>query len=336
VKKEDAMNTMKMSRRELLAGGGALTAVSMLPTAATAQAYPTRPVRFVIGFPAGGASDSVSRLVGAELSKSLGQQFVIENKPGASGNIATQSVLGSPADGHTIYLAQINLASNPFIMDVGYDPRAALSMVTQMISIPVVMLTNPSSGLKTIQDVVAAAKAKNGELKFGGVYGTSSHLCAELLAIDQKFKFKLVPYRGGALAVQALMSGEVDCVFDLMSGTLKGLLDGGQLHGVAMMQDTGVKGFDKIPPASAGGVTPAGFFRSWMGICVKAGTPQPIINRLHSATVAELGKPELIGKLEQLGNEVVTSASPAAFQKFYVDEVKRFGDLIKAIGYKPQ
>lgn len=330
------MTRRHFSRRDLLAGGGALAASALLPASASAQAYPSRPVRFVIGFPAGGASDTVARLVGAELSKSLGQQFVVESKPGASGNIATQSVLGAPADGHTVYLAQINLATNPFIMDIGYDPQAALTMVTQVISIPVVMLTNPASGLKTTQDVIAAAKAKNGELKFGGVYGTSSHLCAELLAIDQKFKFKLVPYRGGALAVQALMSGEVDVVFDLMSGTLKGLLDAGTLHGVAMMQDKAVKGFDKIPPASAGGVTPAGYFRSWMGICVKSGTPQPIIDRLHAATVAELGKPDLIGKLEQLGNEVATSASPAEFQKYYLDEIKRFGDLIKTIGYKPQ
>jgi tripartite-type tricarboxylate transporter receptor subunit TctC len=331
------MTTPKITKRELLAGGGALATTMLMGGKAMAQAYPSRPVRFVIGFPAGGGSDSVSRLLGGELSKSLGQQFVIESKPGASGNIATQSVLGSAADGYTIYLAQINLASNPFIMkDVGYDPLKDLTMVTQIVSIPVVMLTNPKSELKTVQDVVAAAKAKNGELKFGGVYGTSSHLCAELLAIDQKFKFKLVPYRGGALAVQALMSEEVDVVFDLMSGTLKGLLDSKTLHGVAMMQDTKVKGFDNIPAAGSQGVTPAGFFRSWMGICVKAGTPQPIIDRLYSATIDALKIPDLRQKLEDLGNEVVTSPSPAAFQQFYLEEIKRFGDLIKAIGYQPQ
>ncbi len=326
------------SRRTLLVGGGAaLSAALMRPGAASAQAaYPTRPVRFVIGFPAGGASDTVARHLGGELSKSLGQQFVVESKPGASGNIATQGVIGSPADGHTIYLAQIILATNPFTMDVGYDPQKDLTMVTQITNIPVVMLTNPKSGLKTVQDVVAAAKAKSGELKFGGVYGTSSHLGPELFAQDQNFKFKLVPYRGGALAVQALMSEEVDVVFDLMSSTLKGLLDNGNLHGVAMMQDTPVKGFDKIPPASSAGVTPAGFFRSWMGICVKAGTPQPIVDKLHAATVAALENPDLRRKLEDLGNEIKTSASPAEFQKFYLEEIKRFGDLIKAIGYKPQ
>lgn len=326
-----------LSRRGFMAVGGAASLALLHPQGSRAQgAYPTRPVRFVIGFPAGGAADSVARLLGAELSKSLGQQFVVESKTGASGNIATQAVLGAPADGHTIYLAQINLATNPFIMEVGYDPQKDLTMVSQIVSIPVVMMTNPKSGMKTIQDVVAAAKAKNGELKFGGVYGTSSHLGPELLAIDQGFKFKMVPYRGGALAVQALMSEEVDVVFDLMSGTLKGLLEAGTLHGVAVMQDTPVKGLPKLPPASAAGVTPAGFFRSWMGVCVKTGTPAVITDRLHSAVLAAVAKPELIERYEQLGSEVVTSATPAAFQAYYGEEIKRFGELIKRIGYKPQ
>ena len=273
------MTSGLISRRALLVGGGAVSAALLTPGLTSAQAtYPTRPVRFLIGFPAGGASDTISRLLGAEMSKSLGQQFVIESKPGASGNIATQALLGAPADGYTIYLAQIILATNPFIMDAGYNPLKDLTMVSQIISIPVVILTNPKSGLKTIQDVVAAAKAKGGELKFGGVYGTSSHLGPELFALDQGIKFKLIPYRGGALAVQALMSGEVDVVFDLMSGTLKGLLDSGTLTGVAVMQESAVKGLPKIPAASSAGVTPAGFFRSWMGSVSKP-EPQPPSSR---------------------------------------------------------
>jgi tripartite-type tricarboxylate transporter receptor subunit TctC len=331
------MDKAPFSRRELLAGGVAASAAILLPHGAHAQgAYPTRPVRFVIGFPAGGAADSVARLLGAELSKSLGQQFVVESKPGASGNIATQAVLGAPADGHTIYLAQIVLATNPSTMEVGYDPSKDLTMITQIISIPVVVMTNPKSGLKTIQDIVAAAKAKNGELKFGGVYGTSSHLGPELLAADQGFRFKMVPYRGGALAIQALMSEEVDVVFDLMSGSLKGLLDAGTLHGVAVMQDTPVKSLPKLPPASTAGVTPAGFFRSWMGVCVKTGTPPAITAKLHSAILAAVSKPELIERYEQLGSEVVTSPTPAAFQAYYGEEIKRFAELIKRIGYKAQ
>jgi len=331
------MTSTSLTKRGLLAGGGAAAALALLLGESRAQAYPNRPVRFVIGFPAGGASDSVARLLGGELSKSLGQQFVVESKPGASGNIATQTILGSAADGHSIYLAQINLATNPFIMtDIGYDPLKDLTMVSQIINIPVVVLTNPASGLKTMQDLVAAAKAKNGELKFGGVYGTSSHLGPELLALDQKFKFKLVPYRGGALAVQALMSGEVDVVFDLMSATLKGLIEAGTLHGVAMMQEAPVKGFASIPAAGSVGVTPAGFFRSWMGVCVKTGTPKPIVDKLYAAIVAAAATPDLIAKLENLGNEVVTSPSPEAFQTYYLSEVKRFGELIKTIGYKPQ
>jgi tripartite-type tricarboxylate transporter receptor subunit TctC len=290
----------------------------------------------LVGFPAGGSADSVARLVGEKFSSALGQQFVVENKPGASGNIATLDVLNAPADGQTVYLTQLNLATNPSIMDVGYDPLTALRMVSQFISVPVVMLTNPKSGLKTVSDVVALAKTKNGELKFGGVLGTSSHLCAEILAIDQDFKFKLVPYKGGALAVQALMSEEVDVVFDLMSGTLKGLLDAGELHAAAVMQDTPVAGLEGVVPAGDQGVTTPAFFRSWMGLSVRAGTPEDIVATLHKASSEALADPGLRSSLEALGAEIRPSASPDEFQQFYLSELQRFGDLIRTIGYQPE
>lgn len=326
-----------MTRRQILGGATALTVALTLPGAAMAvEAYPERPVRFLIGFPPGGSADIAARVVGAELSKSLGQQFVVESKPGASGNIATQVVVGAPADGYTVYLAQIVLATNPHVMDVGYDPQKDLTMISQIIAVPVIMLTNPKSGLKTVQDVVRAAKEKDGQLKFGGVLGTSSHLGPSLFAIDQGFKFKMIPYKGGALALQALMSGEVDVVFDQMSGTMRGLLDAGNLTAVAVMQDKPIKGLETVPAASTQGVSPNGFFRSWMGLCVKAGTPQPVVDKLQTALLAALEKDEVRNRLEELGSEVVTSPTPAEFQKFYLDEIDRLGSLIKTIGYKPQ
>ncbi|OJF90278.1 Bug family tripartite tricarboxylate transporter substrate binding protein [Pararhizobium antarcticum] len=331
------MTIKSITRRQILAGATALATMLTLPNAGLAEeGYPERPVRFLIGFPPGGSADIAARVVAAELSKSLGQQFVVESKPGASGNIATQVVVGAPADGYTVYLAQIVLATNPHVMDVGYDPQKDLTMISQIVAVPVIMLTNPKSGLKTVQDVVTAAKEKNGELKFGGVLGTSSHLGPSLFALDQGFKFKLVPYKGGALALQALMSGEVDVVFDQMSGTMRGLLDGGNLTAVAVMQESQVKGLEKVPTANTQGVSPKGYFRSWMGLCVKAGTPQPIVDTLQKALLAALTKPEVRQRLEELGSEVVTSANPQEFQQFYLNEIERFGTLIKTIGYKPQ
>lgn len=328
------MSELLPSRRNLIATG---VVAALLPGAAIAQpTYPSRPVRFVVGFPAGGAADAAARILGAELSKTLRQQFVVENKAGASGNIATQSVLGSAPDGYTVYLAQIILATNPFTMEVGYNPAKDLTMVTQMTSVPVVVLVNPKSGMTSLKDVAAAAKARDGQLKFGGVYGTSSHLGPELFARDQGFKFKLVPYRGGAQAVQALMAEEVEVVFDLMSGTLKSLIGAGTLRGIAVMQAERVKGLETVPAAGAEGVGPGGFFRSWMGVCVRAGTPAPIVEKLHAATVAALAKPDVRERLEQLGGEIVTSPTPADFQRFYLAEIDRFGELIKSIGYKPQ
>lgn len=326
-----------LSRRALLCGVAAIsTATSMSRSVGAQGTYPSRPIRFVIGFPPGGAADTIARIVGAELSKQLGQQVVVESRAGASGNIATQSVLAAPADGHTILLALNNLASNPSIMDVGYDPHRDLTMVSQLISVPVVVLTHPRSGMTTLPEVIAAARAKNGELRFGGVLGTSSHLGPELLARDQNFKIKMIPYRGAALAVQALLSQEVDVAFDLMSATLQGLLAAGTLRGVAVMQDTPVKGLETLPTAASAGVSPAGFFRSWMGICVKTGTHPSIVARLHQATLAILAQPETRERLEQMGNEVMPSPSPAAFQTFYASEIARIGELIRAIDYRPQ
>jgi tripartite-type tricarboxylate transporter receptor subunit TctC len=323
------------SRRRLLIGAAGIAVAAMAPSLGLAEdSYPDRPVRFLIGFPPGGNADTVARILAEEFSNTFGEQFIVESKPGASGNIATQVVVGAPADGYTIYLAQINLATNPFIMEVGYDPKTDLQMISQAISIPVVMLTNPASGLKTVQEVVAAAKA--GSLKFGGVLGTSSHLAPSLFALDQGIEFKFIPYKGGALAVQALLSGEVDVVFDLMSGTNEGLIEGGKLNAVAVMQDTPVKGLENIPPASEAGVSPAGFFRSWSGIAVKAGTPPEIVDKLFVATTEALKKPEVRQRLEQLGNEVVVSESPEAFQAMYVEEIDRLGALLDTIGYKPQ
>ncbi len=326
------MSDRLLTRRGLLAGGAALATGSAFAGPAWASAdYPARPIKFVVGFPAGGAADSVARLVGPDMSKVLGQQLVIENRTGASGNIATQSVVDAPADGYTVYLAQIILATNPYTMGVKYDPRKDLTMVSQLVSTPVVMVTLASSGLKTVKDVVAAAQARNGELRFGGVLGTSSQFGPELLSRDRGFKFKFVPYRGGALAVQALLSGEVDVVFDLISGSLKGLIDAGQLNGVALMQETPVKGLESIPSAMAQGVSSGASFRSWMGLCVRAGTPAPIVDTLHKAAAVALGQPDLRARIEGLGLEVVPSASPAQFQAYYLAEVDRFEALIKSL-----
>ncbi len=329
------MSRIPISRRAILAGAAASLGAPLFGTARAQAPYPTRPLRLLVGFAPGGAADTVARLLAAEMSKNLGQQVVIENKTGASGNIATQGVVAAPADGHTLLFAAINLATNPPLMKVGYDPDRDLTMVSQITTVPVVALAGAKSPLGGLSDVVAAAKAKPGSLKIGsGGIGTSSHLAAELLSRAAGFTFVHVPYRGGAPALQALLAGEVDLMFDLMSATLRSNLAAGTIKGLGVMQAEAAPALPSLRPAGAQGIPEAAFIRSWQGIAVRGGTPAPIVERLHAAVTAALKSPDLPEKIGALGSDVQGSASPAEFQGFYKAELARLTALIQAANIK--
>lgn len=320
-----------LSRRAVLAALAATAASGALPSGAAAQqAHPARAIRLLVGFAPGGAADTAARIVAAEMSKSLGQQVVVENKTGASGNIAVQAVVAAPADGHTLLLAAINLATNPPLMKVGYDPDKDLAMVSQITTVPVVSLTGSTSQLNGLEDVAAAAKAKPGLLKIGsGGIGTSSHLAAELFARAAGFTFKHVPYRGGAPALQALLAGEIDLMFDLMSASLRSNLEAGTVKGLGVMQAAATPALPNLKPAGAQGVPEAAFIRSWQGIAVRGGTAPAIVDKLHGSITAALNNAEVAAKLTQLGSDVQGSASPADFQAFYKAELARLTSLIQ-------
>jgi tripartite-type tricarboxylate transporter receptor subunit TctC len=300
--------------------------------------YPTRPIRFLVGFAPGGSADNVARVVAAEMSKNLGQQIVIENKTGASANIATQALLAAAPDGYTILFAGLSLATNPAMIDnVGYNPNKDLVMVSQITSQPVVSLTRADSSLNNLQDVIATAKAKNGTLKFGsGGLGTSSHLAPELMSRAAGFKYTHVPYRGGAPALQALFSGETDLMFDLMTPTLKSNADAGKIKFLGVMQKEATPLLPGVKPAGAQGVPEAALMRSWQGVAVRNGTSPEIIAKLHQSVVTALKNKEVVDKLAAIGTEVQTSAKPADFQKLYEDELARWTALIKAAGIKAE
>lgn len=327
--------------RSTLSGRVSMTLAAMAFTlttgAASAQSFPDKPITLYVGFAPGGAADSVARVVAEEMSKSLGQRVIVDNKPGASGNIATTTVTNNPADGYSLLFAAINLATNPALGGVKYHPQTDLTMVSQMTAVPVVMVVPANSKYSSINDVIAYAKANDGALKAasGGV-GTSSHLAMELLARDQGFKFLHVPYKGGALANQAILAGDVDGMFDLMSGALKGMIDAGRMKPIAVMQDTRVESLPNVKTAKEAGLPPATYIRSWQGIAVRSGTPKPIVDKLHAAVVAAVNTPAVSARIKALGSDVVTSASPAAFQQLYLDELKRWGALIAAAGIKPE
>jgi tripartite-type tricarboxylate transporter receptor subunit TctC len=325
-------------RRILELFAGLAMATVALPALAQAS-YPNKPIRFVVGFAPGGSADVVARAVAQELAKTLGQSVIVDNKPGASAHIATQSLLSSPADGYTILFAGLTLATNPALLaDIGYDPDKDLTMVSQLTAMPIVVFVPGKSPINSLQELITASKAKPGGFNFGsGGNGTSSHLGPELLSRTVGFKYTHVPYRGGAPALQGLLGGETDAMFDTAVTPLhRANVEAGKIKFIGVMQKDPIPTYPSIKPAGQQGIPPAAFMRSWQGVAVKKGTPPEIVAKLHSAISAALTKREVIDRLVGAGTEVHGSATPAEFQKLYQDELVRWTALIKAAGIKAE
>jgi len=325
-------------RRQWLLAACATTIAAVLPAApAAAQAYPQKTITLVIGFPPGGALDTIGRALADEMSKSLGQRIIVDNKPGAGGALAVNTVLGAPADGYTLLMAAINLATTPAMSGVRYNPRSDLMMVSQISSVPVLMLASGKGPLKSPAELVALAKATPGGAKVGtGGIGTSGQLALELLSRSQKVPFLHVPYKGGAQASMGLIAGEIDITFDLGSGSLKSFLEAGTIRALAVMQEARSPALPTVKSAKELGLPADTYIRSWQGIAVKGGTPKAVVDRLHKAVVAAAETTAFKARAWQLASDVVTSESPAEFQRFHDAELDRWTQVIKDAGIKPQ
>lgn len=330
---------VRASRRAFAAAAAVcLTAALAAPLAAQAQsAYPSRPIRFLVGFAPGGSADAVARAVAQDLSRVLGQSVVVENRAGASAHLATQGLLAAPADGYTILFAGLTLATNPALMkDVGYDPEKDLTMVSQLTAMPVVVVAPAKSPLNSLQDLIAASKAKPGGLMFssGGV-GTSAHLGPELFTRVAGIPYTHVPYKGGAPALQGLLGGETEVMFDTAVTPLhRANVEAGKIKFLGVMQKDPIPSYPSIKPAGAQGISADAFMRSWQGVAVRTGTPPEIIARLHAAITTVLKNKEVVERLAGAGTEATPSASPAEFQQLYLHELARWTALIKAAGIK--
>lgn len=326
-----------LSRRRFVGRALALTAAGALTSPVRAQTYPERTVTLVVGFPPGGALDTIGRALADEMSKSLGQRVIVDNKPGAGGAIAVNAVLNAPADGHTLLMAAINLATAPAMSGVRYDPRTDLAMVSQISSVPVLMLASGKGALRTPADVAALSRAAAGGAKVGtGGVGTSGHLALELFSRSLKVPLLHVPYKGGAAANMAVIGGEVDVIFDLGSGSLKSFLDAGSIRALAVMQDRRSQALPEVRSARELGLPADTHIRSWQGIAVRGGTSTAIVARLHKAVVAATDTPAFRARAWQLASDVVTSASPAEFQRFHDAELDRWSRVIAEAGIKAQ
>jgi tripartite-type tricarboxylate transporter receptor subunit TctC len=325
---------MKLHRRRLLylaAGVAALPAGSRL---AEAEAYPTRPVHWIVSFTAGGPNDTVARLIGQYLSEQLGQQFVIENRVGAGGNIGMGAVLSSPPDGYMIGFAAPNNAINaslyeklPFDFIRDSVPVAGTMLLTN------VMVVHPDVPAKTVAEFIAYAKANPGKVNMASSgSGTSVHMSGELFKAMTGIEMQHVPYRGSAPAMQDLLTNRVQVMFDNLPGSIAHI-KAGALRALGV---TAGKRSDALPDVPTIGETVPGYDAVvWYGIVAPKGTPPEIVATLNSAVNAVLADPKLKARLAELGGEAMPM-TPAQFGKLIADETEKWAKVVKFSGAKAE
>ena len=265
-----------------------------------AQAWPARPIRLVVPFPPGGLIDNMARLVGNRLVQELGQPVVIDNKPGAGGNVGAAEVARAPADGYTLLMASPALTISPAVYkNLPYQP-SQLAPVALLGRVPNVLLVNPASGIGKVQDLVGRAKAKPGQLNYASNgNGTSLHLSAELFKRRSETFITHVPYRGAAAAITALLSGEVDMMFDNLPSAI-GQIQAGKLRALAVTTAQRSTALPDVPTLAEAGME--GFnVSAWFGVAAPAGLPTPVATRLADALQKVVQQPEVAAAMQRQG-----------------------------------
>jgi tripartite-type tricarboxylate transporter receptor subunit TctC len=323
---------MKLPRRQFLQLSAAMAAAPVLSRNAWALDYPTRPLRWIVGYPAGGSADTVSRILAQWLTERLGQPVLIENKPGAATNLSLQATINAPADGYTIvYLATSATVNLSFYETQSVNVLRDLEPVSGLADFPFVFVVNQSIPAKTVAEFIAYAKANPGKISmasFGA--GTSSHLAGELFMSMTGVKLVHVPYRGEAFALADMISGHVQVMFDTLSASLPHIRSGA-LRALAMAGRTRHEALPDVPTV---GETVAGYeAMSWGGIGVRRGTPPEIIERLARDINAGLADPVVAKRL----NDVAATAilyTPVEFSAFMAIEAEKWARVVKASGAK--
>jgi tripartite-type tricarboxylate transporter receptor subunit TctC len=297
---------------------------------AAAVEYPVRPVRWIVGYPAGGTTDILARLIGHSLSERLGQQFIIENKPGAGNNIATEAVINSPPDGYTVLLANpANAINATLYQKLSFNFMRDTAPVGGIMRVPNVMEVNPSIPAKTVAEFIAYAKANPGKINWASSgNGTSVHLSGELFKIMTGVELTHVPYRGSAPALTDMISGTVDVMFDNMPSSLPHI-QAGKLRALAV---TTAQRSDALPDVPIVGETVPGYEASaFFGMSVPKGTPAEIIDKLNREINAALSDATMKAKLAELGGMPIPG-SPAEFGKVVAEETDKWAKVIKSGG----
>ena len=325
---------MKLPRRKFLhlAAGGA--ALPFAPHIARAQAYPARPVRIVVGFAAGGPADIVARLIGQWLSERLGQSFIIDNRPGAGGNLGTELVIRAPADGYTLLLVATPNATNATLYDkLNFNFIRDIVPVASTHRAPYVMEVNPAVPAKTVPEFIAYAKANPGKMNMASAgIGSAQHISGELFKMMTGVNMIHVPYRGAASALTDLIGGQVQFMVDVMSASVEHIR-AGKLRALAVTTRTRSEALPELP--TVGDFVPGYEASGWAGLGAPRNTPIEIIDQLNKAINASLTDPKSKERLAQLGI-VPMPMTPTEFGKFIADETEKWGKVVKFADMKPE
>jgi len=326
---------MKLPRRRFLhlaAGAVALPAGSRI---ASAQAYPTRPVRLIVNLSPGGAPDIIARLIGQWLSERLGQPIFVDNRPGGNGNIGTEALVRAPPDGYTLLMAlSLNAINAALYENLSYNFTRDTAPVASIASTPFILEVNQAVPAKTVPEFIAYAKANPGKINMAAsTPGSPVHVAGELFKMMAGIDMIAVPYRGGeGTALPDLISGQVQVMFGAMASSL-GYIRGGQLRALAVTSATRQEALPDVP--TVGEFLPGYEARGWYGIVAPSGTPMAIVEKLNKEINAALADSNMRKRLTDMG-VAVFAGSPADFGRFIADETEKWGKVIKFAGIKPQ
>ena len=325
---------MKLHRRKFLHLVAGAIAVPTAPPIARAQVYPSRPVRIIVGFPAGGSVDIVARLIGQWLSERLGQQFVIENRAGAGSNIGAEEVVRAPPDGYTLLQISSSNAFNAALYEnLKFNFIRDITPVASIMRVPGAMVVNQSVSAKTVPGFIAYAKLNPGKINMASAgIGSAQHVWGEQFKMMAGVNMQHVPYRGGALAHTDLLGGQVQVMFDTMPASIEHIKTG-RLRPLAVTTVTRLEVLPDIP--TVGEFVPGYEASGWQGIGAPRNTPADIVDRLNREVNVGLADPKMKSRLADLGGTVL-AGSPAAFEKFIADETEKWAKVIRAANIKAE
>jgi tripartite-type tricarboxylate transporter receptor subunit TctC len=325
---------MKLLRRKFLKLAAAVAVAPVFSRRASALDYPTRPVRIVAGFSAGGGVDITARLIGQWLGERLGQSFITENRPGAGGNIGTEVVVNATPDGYTLLLATVPNAVNASLYEkLDFNFIRDIAPVAGIIRVPMVILLNPSVPASTVAEFISYARANPGKVNMASAgNGSAPHMAGELFKMMAGVNLVHIPYRGQGPALTDLLGGQVQVLFATAPGTTEYIATG-KLRALAVTTASRAEVLPELPPV--GDFVPGYETSQWYGLCAPKNTPAEIVDKLNKEINAAIADPGMKARFAAIGGEPLPG-SPADFGKLIADETEKWGKVVRAAGIKPE